>query len=351
MIRTGIIGLLQSGKTSVFKILTHSPVAAGFGGHEIHLGVVQVPDRRLDQLAQLIQPKKTTHAALEFADVPAIHKETLREPSYLANLRQVDALAHVVRAFGDDASPTQEIADVDVELILSDLGQTEKRLERLERDLRKVKDPELEREFEVLEKARQHLEQQRPLRELQLDRNEKKRIRGFMFLSEKPMLTVLNASEQDTAEMDKLKDRYHLDPRPRTGVTAVCGRVEAELAEFSDEEAEEAAEYMAAYGLKEPGRERLLRALYDLMGLLTFFTVSEVECRAWTLHHGQTALAAAACVHTDLAARFIRAEVVDWAGLLEAGSLAAARDRGLLRLEGKEYPVEEGQVLYIRHSG
>ena len=348
MIRTGIIGLLQSGKTSVFKILTHSSVAAGFGGHETHLGVVQVPDRRLDQLAQLIKPKKTTHAALEFADVPAIHKETLREPSYLANLRQVDALAHVVRAFGDDASPTQAVADVEVELIVSDLGQIEKRLDRLERDLRKVKDPELEREFEVLQKARQHLEQQRSLRELQLDRNEKKRIRGFMFLSEKPMLTVLNASEQDTAELDKLKDRYQLDPRALTGVTAVCGRVEAELAEFS---AEEAAEYMASYGLKEPGRERLLRAVCDLMGLLTFFTVSEVECRAWALHQGQTALEAAACVHTDLAARFIRAEVVDWASLLEAGSLAGARERGLLRLEGKEYPVEEGQVLYIRHSG
>ena len=348
MIRTGIIGLLQSGKTSVFKILTHSPVVAGFGGHETHLGVVQVPDRRLDQLAQLIKPKKTTHAALEFADVPAIHKETLREPSYLANLRQVDALAHVVRAFGDDASPTQAVADVEVELIVSDLGQIEKRLDRLERDLRKVKDPELEREFEVLQKARQHLEQQRPLRELQLDRNEKKRIRGFMFLSEKPMLTVLNASEQDTAELDKLQDRYQLDPRAQTGVTAVCGRVEAELAEFS---AEEAAEYMASYGLKEPGRERLLRAVCDLMGLLTFFTVSEVECRAWMLHQGQTALEAAACVHTDLAARFIRAEVVDWASLLEAGSLAGARERGLLRLEGKEYPVEEGQVLYIRHSG
>ena len=348
MIRTGIVGLVQSGKTSVFKILTHSPVTAGFGGHETHLGVVQVPDRRLDQLAQLIKPKKTTHAALEFVDVPAIQKETLREPSYLANLRQVDTLAHVVRAFGDDASPTQAIADVEVELILSDLGQTEKRLERVESDLRKMKNPDLQHERDVLEKARQYLEQQRPLRELQLDRNEKKRIRGFMFLSEKPMLTVLNASEQDTAELDKLKDRYQLDPRAQTRVTAVCGQVEAELAEFSDEEA---AEYMASYGLKEPGRERLLRALCDLMGLLTFFTVSEVECRAWMLHQGQTALEAAACVHTDLAARFIRAEVVDWASLLEAGSLAAARDRGLLRLEGKEYPVEEGQVLYIRHSG
>ena len=351
MIRTGIIGLLQSGKTSVFKILTHSSVVTGFGSHEAHLGVAQVPDRRLEQLAQLIQPKKTTHAALEFMDVPAIRKETLREPSYLANLRQVDTLTHVVRAFGEEADPGRDIADVDLELILSDLEQTEKRLERVERDLQKMKNPELQHEREVLEKSRQHLDRQRPLRELQLDRNEKKRIRGFMFLSEKPMLIVLNASEQDTSELDKLKDRYHLDLRSQTGVTGVCGQVEAELAEFSDEEAEEAAEYLASYGLKEPGRERLIRALCDLMGLLTFFTVSEAECRAWMLHHGQTALEAAACVHTDLAARFIRAEVVDWAALSEAGGLAAARDRGLIRLEGKEYPVEEGQVLYIRHSG
>ena len=348
MIRTGIIGLPQSGKTSLFKILTRTPLAAGFGSHEAHLGVAQVADRRLDQLAQLLKPQKTTHDALEFLDVPAIHKETLREPSYLASLRQVDALAHVVRAFADEVKPPQDVADVDVELILSDLGQAEKRLERLERDLRKLKNPELEREFEVLRTARQHLEQQRPLRELQLDRNEKKRIRGFMFLSEKPMLTVLNGGDQDAPELDKLKDRYRLGPRPQTGVTAVCGQVEAELAEFPDQET---AEYLVSYGLKEPGRDRLLRALYDLMELLTFFTVSEVECRAWALRRGQTALEAAACVHTDLAQHFIRAEVIDWAALLEVGSLAAARDRGLLRLEGKEYPVQDGQVLYIRHSG
>jgi len=345
--RVGIIGLPQAGKTSVFKILTHSH-AGGFGGHEAHIGVARVPDHRLDELASVIQPKKTTHAALEFLDVPAITKEALREPSYLASLRNVDALAHVVRAFGEDASPQRDVAEVELELILSDLGQAEKRLEKLERDLRKVKTPELEHEFEILDKARQHLEKEKPLRELELFPEEKKRIRGFTFLSEKPMLYVLNAPERDAPEMEKLAERYAVGGRPQTAVTAVCGQVEAEITEFSEAEA---AEYRASYGLKDRALERLVRALYQLLGLLSFFTVSDVECRAWTLRRGQTALEAAACVHTDLAEHFIRAEVIHCADLVKTGSLAAARERGLLRLEGKEYHVEDGQVLYIRHSG
>ncbi len=348
MMRAGIIGLPQAGKTSLFKILTHARVAAGFGGHATHIGVAHFPDRRLDELARLFKPKKTTHTAVEFVDIPAISKENLREPSYLASLRTVDALVHVVRAFGEDADPRRDVADVDLELILSDLGQAEKRLERLERDLRKVKNPELEHEFQALQKSREHLEKEKPLRELELDPQEKKRIRGFMFLSEKPMLCVLNAREQDAPELEKLGERYNLSGRACTEVTAVCGQVEAEIAELPEEEA---AEYLAGYGLKEPGLERLIRATYHLMGLLSFFTVSEEECRAWTLRRGQTALDAAAAVHTDLARQFIRAEVVQWSDLVQVGSLAAARERGLLRLEGKEYPVEDGQVVYIRHSG
>ncbi len=346
--RAGIIGLPQAGKTSLFKILTHAQVATGLGGHETHIGVTPVPDRRLGELSRLFHPKKTTYATIEFLDVPAISKENLREPSYLGNLRNVDALLLVVRAFGDELDPQREIADVNVELILSDLGQTEKRLERLERDLRKVKNPELEQEFAVLQKARRHLESQGPLRELELDANEKKRIRGFMFLSEKPMLYVLNAGEQDAPELDRLERRYPVGGRPNTAVSAACGQIEAEIAELPEAEA---AEYLAGYGLKESGRERVIRAAYRLMGLISFFTVSEEECRAWTLRRGQTALEAAATVHSDLAQHFIRAEVVNWSDLLESGSLAAARDRGLLRLEGKDYPVHDGQVVQIRHSG
>ncbi len=338
----------QSGKTALFKILTHSRVATGFGGHEAHVGVAQVPDRRLDQLAALFKPDKTTHAAIEFLDVPAISKENLREASYLANLRNVDALMHVVRAFGEEPNPAHDIADIDLELILSDLGQTEKRMERLEKDLRKIKNPDLEHEMEVLTKARRHLETEKPLRELELDAVDKKRIRGFMFLSERPMLYVLNARDEDAANLDKLVERYQAGGKPNTGVTAVCGQIESEIAELPDEEA---AEYMASYGLKESGLERLVRATYHLMGLISFFTVGDKECRAWTLTRGQTALDAAATIHTDLATHFIRAEVVKWDDLLEAGGLGAAKERGVLRLEGKEYSVQDGQVCHIRHSG
>lgn len=346
--RAGIIGLPQAGKTSLFKILTHSHLATGFGSHEAHLGVVRVPDRRLDELARLFKPEKTTHAAIEFLDVPAISKENLREASYLANLRNVDALLHVVRAYGADPAPARDIADIDLELILSDLGQAEKRIEKLERDLRKAKDAELEHEFQVLGKARRHLESEKPLRDLELDSAEKKRVRGFMFLSEKPMLYVLNAGDEDAPSLEQLRQRYQLGGRPHTEVAAVCGQIESEIAELPEGEA---AEYMAGYGLKESGLERLMGATYHLMGFISFFTVSEKECRAGTLTRGQTALEAAAAVHTDFAKHFIRAEVVQWDDLLRAGSLAAARDRGLLRLEGKEYQVQDGQVVYIRHSG
>ncbi len=346
--RAGIIGLPQAGKTSLFKILTHAQVSAGFGGHETHIGVARVSDRRLADLSQLFRPRKTTFATIEFMDVPAVSKENLREPSYLDNLRKVDALALVVRAFGEDFDPPREIADVNLELILSDLGQAEKRLERLERELRKIKNPEQEHEFAVLQKARAHLEQEKPLRELELENTEKKRIRGFMFLSEKPILYVLNAREQDAPELPLLEQRFHVGGRPNTEVTAVCGQVEAEIAELPQEEA---AEYLAGYGLAESGLDRLIRATYHLMGFISFFTVGEEECRAWTLRRGQTALDAAAVIHTDLAQHFIRAEVVNWSDLLSAGSLAAARERGQLRLEGKEYPVQDGQMVHIRHSG
>jgi hypothetical protein len=345
--RAGIIGLPQSGKTSLFKILTHAHVETGFGGHQAHLGVSRVPDRRLDELGKLFKPKKLTHATVEFLDVPSISKENLREPSYLANLRNVDALVHVLRAFEQAANPARDVKDVDLELILSDLGQVEKRMERLERDLKKIKNPELEHEAEILKKAGAALGKERPLRELELDANEKKRIRGFMFLSEKPVLHVLNLADEEAAALGMAEARLDTGGQPNTAASAVCGRIEAELTDLAEDEA---AEFMASYGLKEPALDRLIRAAYGLMGFISVFTVSEEECRAWTLHRGETALDAAAAVHTDLAAHFIRAEVVNWKDLLDTGSLAAAREHGLLRLEGKEYQVQDGQVVYIRHS-
>lgn len=346
--RTGIIGLPQSGKTSLFKILTHSHVAVGFGAHQTHIGVARVPDRRVDELAKLLQPKKTTYATVEYLDVPAISKENLQEAAYLGSLHEVDALAHVVRLFGPDADPLRDIRHVDAELVFSDLVQVEKRLERLERERKKVKSQESEREFQVLGEALRQLEAGKPLRELELGSEEKKRIRGFQFLSEKPMLYVLNAPEQEAASLGELEERYHIAGRPHAAITAVCGSLEADIAELAEEEA---GLYRESYGLKESGPERLIRATYSLLGLISFITVDGGEVRAWTLPRGSTALDAAAAVHTDLAKHFIRAEVVDWSDLVRLGSLAAARQAGVLRVEGKESVVKDGEVVHVRHSG
>ncbi len=358
--KTGIIGLPQVGKTSLFKILTKAHLTPTHNPREAHVGVAKVPDDRLDRLAALYNPKKLVHASVEYVDVAAIGKEALKESGYIGSLRNVDSLAHVVRAFDDpsiphvgEIDPLRDIKNVDFDLIVSDLDQVEGRLERLEKDLKKRKTPELEKEHEILLRAKSHLEGERPLREMELTPEDKKRIRGFMFLSEKPMLYVLNIGESTELgkDLENAAAKYNVDSlasRLNTGATAICGKVEAELAEMSDEEA---AEFLASYGLKESGLTRLIRKTYELLGMVSFFTVGEDECRAWTVEKSSRAQAAAGAIHSDLEHHFIRAEVIHWDALLAAGSEANARAAGTLRLEGKDYPVKDGDVMHIRHSG
>src|SRR5256886_4184512 len=360
--KTGIIGLPQVGKTSLFRILTkaHLSEHAYSNPREAHVGIAKVPDDRLDRLAALFQPKELTHASVEYIDVGAIGQETLKESPYLGHLRTVDALAHVVRAFEDPAiphvgsiDPLRDIKNVEFDLMVSDLGQIEKRLERLEKDLKKMRSPELEKEFDLLKRAKAHVESERPLREMEMTPEDKKRLRGFMFLSEKPILYVLNVSEAPELgkELENAVNKFKLSEvasRPNAGATAICGRVEAELAEMSDADA---AEFLSSYGLKESGLTRLIRTTYALLGLVSFFTVGEDECRAWTIPVHTRAVEAAGAIHSDLEKHFIRAETIRWDQLLEAGSEANARARGILRLEGKDYIVQDGDVLHIRHSG
>jgi GTP-binding protein YchF len=360
--KSGIIGLPQVGKTSLFKILTKSQIAAGHGGsREAHLGVAKVPDERLEKLAALYKPKKTTHATIQYVDVAAIGQEALKEANFLNNLRQVDSLTHVVRAFEDpsiphekgDINPLRDIRDVEFDMMVSDLAQIEKRLERLEKDLKKIKSPDLVKEDEILKKCKEWLEKEKPLRELEMTPEDKKRLKGFMFLSEKPILYVLNIGEsanlsEDIANAPKKYGIAESASRPNTGATAICGKVEAELAEMSDEDA---AEFLSSYGLKESGLSRLINKTYELLGLISFLTAGEDECRAWTITRGMRAVEAAGAIHTDLEKHFIRAETIHWDQLLEAGSEAAARQKGTLRLEGKDYIVKDGDVLHIRHSG
>jgi ribosome-binding ATPase len=360
--KTGIIGLPQVGKTSLFRILTkaHLSEHAYANPREAHVGVAKVPDDRLDRLAAQYNPKKLTHATIEYVDVGAIGQEALKESAYLGNLRNVDSLVHVVRAFEDpsiphvgDIDPLRDIKNVEFDLMVSDLGQVEKRLERLEKDLKKMRSPELERENELLQRAKAHLEGERPLREMEMTPEDKKRIRGFMFLSEKAMLYVLNVSESSNLgqDLENAVSKYKLTEvasRPNAAATAVCGKVEAELAEMPDEEA---AEFLSSYGLKESGLVRLVRTTYQLLGLISFLTIGEDECRAWTIPRNSRAVEAAGAIHSDLEKHFIRAETIRWDALLDAGSEANARARGTLRLEGKDYIVQDGDVLHIRHSG
>ena len=360
--KTGIIGLPQVGKTSLFKILTKADVSTRTHGNprEAHLGIARVPDDRLDRLAALYNPKKLIHATVEYADVAAIGQEALKETAFAANLRVVDALAHVLRAFDDPSiphvgqiDPLRDAKTVDFDLIVNDLGQVEKRMERLEKDLKKGKTAELEREFDLIKRAKAHLETERPLREMEISADDEKRIRGFMFLSQKPVLYVLNINESTTLgeDLEKAPQKYsmtELASRPNAGVTAICGKVEAELAEMSDEEA---GDFLASYGLTESGLSRLIRKTYELLGLISFFTVGEDECRAWTVPRSSRAQSAAGAIHSDLEKHFIRAETIHWDKLLEAGSEANARAKGTLRLEGKDYIVQDGDVMHIRHSG
>jgi GTP-binding protein YchF len=360
--KTGIIGLPQVGKTSLFKILTKAKLdAAGYSNpREAHLGVARVPDERLDKLSALYSPKKTTFATVEYVDVAAIGQEALKESAYLASLRQVDALIHVLRAFEDDAiahvgpiDPLRDIKNVEFDMVLSDLAQVEKRLERVEKDIKKMRSPELEAELALLKRSKEFLEQEKPLRELEMTAEERKLVKGFMFLSQKPILYALNIGESTTLgdDLEQAVGKFKLDEvaaRPNAGATAICGKVEAELAEMDDEEAEE---FLSSYGLRESGLVRLIRKSYQLQGLISFFTAGEDECRAWTVPVGSKAPQAAGAIHTDLEHHFIRAETIRWDALLEAGSEAAARAKGTLRLEGKDYIVQDGDILHIRHSG
>jgi GTP-binding protein YchF len=354
--QTGIIGLPQVGKTTLFRILTKATADAK-GGQATRVGVAKVPEPRLLDLAKLYNPKKVTYATVQYVDLGGMQKDRVRDA--LAQLREVDAIAHVIRVFDDPSvpheagsiDPVRDATNLELELILSDHEQIAKRLEKLEKELKKKRDPQQELEKTVLEKCKVHLEGEKPLRELELTPEERKPIGGFLFLSQRPMLYVLNLGDDEAADLSSAVERHKLDAlqgRPNTAVVAICGRLEAELAEMEEKEA---AELLSSYGLTEPGLNRLIRATYDLMGLIAFFTAGEPEVRAWTIRKGATAVKAAGEIHSDIEKGFIRAEVVRWNELVAAGSIAAAKEKAQVRLEGREYIVQEGDVILFRHSG
>jgi ribosome-binding ATPase len=356
--KTAIIGLPMTGKTSLFTILTGVTQESRMGSTAVKTGVAKVPDPRVEALAELYQPPKITYATVEYVDAPAISKENLRDPAYLASLRVADAFAQVLRVFKDETvphehgsvDPARDFDDVETELILSDLVVVEKRLDRVDRDRKKTRNPELDSEYALLIRCKEALEANTPLRNLEFTGEDEKRIRGFQFLSQKPMLLVLNLGEEDAARLHEVEETYRtgaLAGKANTAVTAVCGKIEAELAELP---AADALEYLSSYGLSEGGLQRIIDATYRLLGLMSFLTAGDTEVRAWTIPIQSTAVKAAGAIHSDFEKKFIRAEVVNWKNLIDLGGYPGVREKGLLRLEGKEYIVKDGDVLVIRHS-
>ena len=358
--KIGIIGLQKSGKTTIFNALTRSEAevtAYTSSKVEPNLAVVEVMDDRVTRLSEMYRPKKTTYAVVEFIDFVGLAsgsaKSGLFSGTAMGLIKTVDALAVVLRNFSEETidavlgppDPEKDIRILEEELVFSDLMIVEKRMERLEADkARGKKNPDQAAEEKLLAKIHPHLEELKPLRHLELTEEERKLISGFQFLSLKPLMVVLNSDESSYGQNGEFLTRL----RENYLVVEFAGKFEMELSVLDEEEAEG---FMADLGIEESARDRLIETAYRLLGYISFFTVGEDEVRAWTITKGTKAVDAAGEIHTDLQRGFIRAETFSCEDLLELGSEKAVKDKGLMRLEGKDYIVRDGDVLHIRHSG
>jgi len=350
--RLGIIGLPQSGKTTLFNALTRATQPTGATGKiEIHTAVVDVPDHRVEKLSEMFKPKKTIFAKVTYVDIAGLDGSAGKagiSGALLNQLAQMDGFIQVVRVFEDEnvahvhnsIDPQRDILNMESEFVLNDLIQVERKLERLQEEKKKGAGREkglIEREQVLFDRLHEALSKEIPLRDIDIDSEEDKLLSGFGFLSRKPMLIVLNLSEGQAAP--------HVDyPHQHSMVTALQGKLEMDIAQLPPEEAEL---FLAEYGIEEPSLHRMIRLSYDLLGLQSFFTAGEDECRAWTVHKGATAPEAAGEIHTDLQKGFIRAEVVAYDDLMALGSMHEAKTHGKLRVEGKEYIVKDGDVVNI----
>ena len=334
--RAGLAGYARSGKTTLFNALTglhRGPEA------KLHLGAIKVPDARLDKLSAMFKPKKTTPAEVLLADLPGARGNGASlESESLQALREVDALCLVLRAFEPDSDPARELRDYDAELILADLQGAEKRLHRLRQERNSGG------EFQELTRVAAHLESGAPLRMLAMSEPEEQALTHFGFLSRKPLLVVANVAEADAASPP---DKKLVEAAQELGaeVIALSAEVESEIADLPPQEQ---PEFLASVGLTEPARARFLRAVYALLRQISFFTVGEDEVRAWTVKKGDRAARAAGKIHSDLEKSFVRAEVMHYDDFMAAGSEQRAREIGKLRLEGKDYVVQDGDILHVR---
>jgi hypothetical protein len=362
VLHAALIGLPATGKSTLFQLMTSAKDAPrGHGKTETVVGISRVPDGRLDRLTAMYNPRKRVPATIEFTDIVAPGKAAATALVDVAGYKNADALVHVVRAFRDGAvphpsgavDPARDAQAMEDELILADLGVVERRLERLDKDLKKNKGPELEKERLLIVRCKEALENGQPLRSLGLAGEDLRRLRGFQLLSAKPLLVVINLDEADVtdaADVDRAAAATGLTAflsRANTAAVPVCAKIELEIAAL---EPSDAQAFLADLGLRESGLDRVIRATYELLGYMSFFTVGEDECRAWSIPRGTVAQEAAGEIHSDIARGFIRAEVVHYDALVSRGSMAACREHGEVRLEGKEYVVKDGDIINFRHA-
>ena len=363
----GLVGLPGSGKTTLFNALVRANAETGgyAGLNKANRGTIRVPDDRLTRLSTLFNPRKTTFATVEYLDIGGIttgsgKQEEQEGTGGLGDLRTMDVLVHVLRGFPDLAgaplNPGEDFESVELELAIADLEIIERRLTRLSKEARSTKQPDLVREWELLEQCREEIEGGGVIRNLEFVPEDEKRLRGYRFLSQKPVLLVLNIPEEDLgSEARRLED---LGSEARTledlgesaeglDTLALCAKVEMEIAQLDEDEA---GAFLDELGIGESALSRMITASYRLLNLISFFTVGENEVRAWTVTRGVTAPEAAGTVHSDMERGFIRAETLDWQVMLELGGWQAAKEKGVLRVEGKQYVVQDGDVINVRFS-
>jgi len=360
-LKIAIIGLANSGKTTIFNALTGLnvettiyPTLAG----EPHIGMVKVPDKRLDKLSEIYNPRKTTYATVEYIDFLGLTKGDIEQNKKVFELiKDADAVLHVIRCFEDGTivhplesiAPKRDAETVELEMVFGDLELVDKRLERMEQGAKRGKKPD-EAEKKLLLKCKEILEKETPLRDIAFSEEEEKAMRHLQFMSIKPEVIVLNVAESDissektSAAIAELEELFNAK---QVKIVSLCGKIEMEIAQLSPEEA---AAFLEDLGISEPALNRLIRVSYDLLGLISFLTAGEDEVRAWTIRRGLSAQKAAGKIHSDIERGFIRAELVAYDDFMTCGGMSGAREKGLLRLEGKNYEVKDGDIINFRFN-